>query len=102
MVAAVRQRVAALDFERKAFYTPAEVAAILQVSTQTVLDWIHEDRLYGIQLSERIYRIPLGALLQRLGEAPRVTREVHPDRVPARAADLRALAREHRRPARRG
>lgn len=100
-MAAVRRRAVALEFERKAFYTPAEVAALLEVSTQTVLDWIHEDLLYGIRLSERIYRIPLGALLQRLGEAPRVTRQVHPYGLADEAADMRALAREHRRPARR-
>lgn len=102
MSAALRDRTIALDFERKAFYTPAEVAAILRVSTQTVLDWIHEGRIYGIQLSERIYRIPLGALLQTLGQPPRVTRRVRPDVVPDRAADMRALAKEHRRGARRG
>lgn len=102
MSAAIRQRPVPIDFERKAFYTPAEVAAILRVSTQTVLAWIHADRLYGIRLSERIYRIPLGALLQRLGEPPRVTREVHPYRLPDRAADMRRLAREHRQPPRRG
>ncbi|MGH2379589.1 MAG: helix-turn-helix domain-containing protein [Candidatus Limnocylindria bacterium] len=100
-MAAVRRRAVALDFERKAFYTPAEVAAILQVSTQTVRDWIHHGRLYGIRLSERIYRIPLGALLLRLGEAPRVTRKVHPYRTSGNAADLRRLVREHRPPTRR-
>lgn len=45
----------------KRFYTPAEVASILQVSSTTVMRWIHEDRLVAVRVSERIYRIPAPA-----------------------------------------
>ncbi|TMF62184.1 MAG: helix-turn-helix domain-containing protein, partial [Chloroflexi bacterium] len=38
------------SFERKAFYSPAEVARILGVSDQTVLDLVHEDRLFAVQI----------------------------------------------------
>ena len=63
-----------LEFERKAFYSPIEVARILGVSTQTVLDRIHDGSLYGVRLSPRIYRVPLGGLLMFLGEPPRIKR----------------------------
>lgn len=82
-------------FEPKAFYTPAEVAQILRVSSQTVLDWIHDQRLDAVQLSERVYRIPLGALMLKLGEPPRVRREVYPYLRVDPDAEAKALAREH-------
>ncbi len=63
-----------LDFERKAFYAPAEIARILGISTQTVLDRIHDGSLYGFRLSPRIYRVPLAGFVQFLGEPPRVER----------------------------
>lgn len=84
-------------FEPKAFYTPSEVAEILQVSSQTILDWIHGGRLYGVQLSPRIYRIPLGGLLIHLGERPRVTRVIGRYRRGDDLQDERALARETER-----
>src|SRR5437660_84168 len=49
------------SFERKAFYSPAEVARILGVSDQTVLDLVHEDRLFAVQIGPRLYRIPWGS-----------------------------------------
>lgn len=61
-----------LDFERKAFYSPSEIAAILGVSTQTVLDRIHDGSLYAFRLSPRIYRITIASFMQFLGEPPRV------------------------------
>ncbi len=82
-------------FEPKAFYTPGEVAEILRVSSQTVLDWIHKDRLAAVQLSERVYRIPLGGLLIHLGEPPRVTRVIGRYQRRDDLQDERALAREH-------
>ncbi len=82
-------------FEPKAFYTPSEVATILQVSSQTVLDWIHDGGLDAVQLSERVYRIPLGALMIRLGEPPRVTRDAHAGLRRDTTTDERALMREH-------
>lgn len=46
----------------KRYYSPAEVAEALSVSTSTVLRLIHEGRLPAIRVSERIYRIPVPAL----------------------------------------
>ena len=62
------------DFEKKAFYTPAEIAALLQVHVSTVRDWIHMERLFAYQLSERVYRIPLSSLMEMLGETDAATR----------------------------
>jgi hypothetical protein len=62
------------DFEKKAFYMPAEISALLQVHVSTVRDSIHAERLFAYQLSERVYRIRLGALMEMLGEDDVVTR----------------------------
>jgi excisionase family DNA binding protein len=62
------------DFEKKAFYTPAEISALLQVHVSTVRDWIHVERLFAYQLSERVYRIPLSSLMELLGETDAATR----------------------------
>lgn len=45
----------------KRYYSPAEVAEALSVSTSTVLRLIHDGRLPAVRVSERIYRIPLPA-----------------------------------------
>lgn len=63
-----------LEFERKAFYTPAEISELLHVHVSTVRDWIHADRLFAYRLSERVYRVPLGALMELLGEPDTVAR----------------------------
>lgn len=44
------------------YYTPREVADLLRVSPTTVMKMIHEHRLYAVHVSERIYRVPIGAL----------------------------------------
>ena len=62
------------EFERKAFYSPSEIAKILGVSTQTVLDRIHDRSLYAFRLSPRIYRITIASFMQFLGEPPRIKR----------------------------
>ncbi len=72
-----------LDFKRKPFYTPAEVAQILQVSDQTVLERIHEGSLFAVRVGPRLLRIPLGAVLQFLGERP----EIHWTRDPTMRVD---------------
>lgn len=78
---------------RKAFYTPADVAKILSVSDQTVLTRIHEGDLFAVRVSPRVYRIPLGALLQFLGARPRIRRRSRQD-VDVMAED-EALGLEH-------
>ena len=71
-----------LEFERKAFYTPAEISDLLQVHVSTVRDWIHADRLFAYRLSERVYRVPLSALMELLGEQGTVSRrELSADEV---------------------
>lgn len=42
----------------KQFYSPAEVARELGVSSTTVLRLVHDGRLPALRISERIYRIP--------------------------------------------
>ena len=46
---------------RKRFYTPAEVADLLNVSSTTVMNRIHSGALPAVRVSERIYRIPVPA-----------------------------------------
>ena len=56
------------------YYTPREVAKRLRVSPTTVMRAIHEDRLFAVRVSERVYRIPVGALARfELGESERIT-----------------------------
>ena len=64
------RRPIAIDFERKPFYTPADVSRIVGISDQTVMQRIHDGELYAARLGPRLYRIPLGALLQFLGAPP--------------------------------
>src|SRR5258708_14360683 len=61
-----------LDFERKPFYSTVDVAKIAGISDTTVLARIHSGELFAVQLGPRLYRIPLGALLQFLGGAPSI------------------------------
>lgn len=51
------------EFERKPYYSPGELAAITGQHPSTILRYIHEGRLKAVKLSERAYRIPLGAVL---------------------------------------
>ena len=75
----VKDRVPSVDdftFEKKPLYSPADIARILDVSDQTVLDWIHSERLFAAQIGPRRFRIPLASFMQFLGVRPqiRVTR----------------------------
>lgn len=54
------------DFERKAFYSPREYAALAGIHPSTVLDLIHAGKLWAVRISERIYRIPLAVVLTTL------------------------------------
>jgi len=53
-------------FVRKAFYSPDEIARLLGVSKQTVLNRIRDGRLMSVRVSPRVYRVPLGGLLRFL------------------------------------
>lgn len=75
-----------LGIARKSFYTVAEVAAIVGVSDQTILDRIHAPAddpryLYAVALGPRTYRIPVGALSQLVGIEPRITFGKKPLRI---------------------
>jgi excisionase family DNA binding protein len=63
-----------VEFERKPYYSPSELAAITGQHPSTILRYIHEGRLRAVKLSERTYRIPLGAVLLWL--APEATTPV--------------------------
>lgn len=69
-------RVEDFTFEKKPLYSPADIARILDVSDQTVLDWIHSERLFAAQIGPRLFRIPHASFMQFLGVPPliRVTR----------------------------
>ncbi len=62
------------EFRRQAFYTPDELAGILRVHVSTVREWIRSDRLFAYRISERVTRIPLGSVMELLGESQAVTR----------------------------
>jgi excisionase family DNA binding protein len=44
------------------YYTPREVSDLMRISPTTVMKMIHERRLFAVRVSERIYRIPVGAV----------------------------------------
>jgi excisionase family DNA binding protein len=46
----------------KRYYTPREVSELLRVSPTTVMKLIHDERLFAVHVSDRVYRIPIGAL----------------------------------------
>jgi hypothetical protein len=84
-----------LGVERKPFYTTAEVADIMAMSDQNVLDRIHlpadhPQHLYAVALGPRTYRIPIGALAQLAGIPPRTTIGKHPRRIEDAIRDERA------------
>lgn len=67
----------------KAFYSPAEVAKMIDVHPTTILNYIRDDKLYAIRLSERTIRIPARSLLKLLApdevRAPRLIERPHDD-----------------------
>lgn len=53
------------------YYTPREVGDLLRISPTTVMKMIHERRLFAVRVSERIYRIPIAAVVRlQVGEEP--------------------------------
>jgi len=87
------------------FLTPAEIARELAISSATVLRLIHSGHLPAIQVSERIYRVPISSLEMYKAGSLRVA-EVAPmggsqprpklgrgERLPTRSRGLVAPAR---------
>ncbi len=59
------------------YYTPKEIAEILHVSDDAVLDLIHRDELPALRVSPRIIRIPVAGFdAWREGRTPRRRRVV--------------------------
>lgn len=63
-------------FERKAFYSPTELANLIGVDPSTVLDWIHREELYALRLGPKTYRIPLAVVMTRLDPGSATPRRV--------------------------
>lgn len=56
----------------KLYYSPREVAAILDISDDAVLDLVNRGDMPGLRISPRITRIPIAAFdLWREGYRPR-------------------------------
>ncbi|MGH2490538.1 MAG: helix-turn-helix domain-containing protein [Candidatus Limnocylindria bacterium] len=71
----IKDRLPSIDdftFEKKPLYSPADIARILDVSDQTVLDWIHSERLFAAQIGPRLFRVPLASFMQFLGVPPQI------------------------------
>lgn len=82
------------NFEKRAFYTPDEVASLLRVHTSTVREWIRTGHLFAYHVSDRVNRIPLGSLMRLLGEVQPVIHGVLTDE---RAAEVwHEIEDEHR------
>lgn len=86
-----------IEFERKAYYAPKELAAILGVHRTTIDRYIRDGTLRAVKLSARTYRIPLGAVLRLVspGELPPVQHPSLPEgRAEASLAELRDEGRQ--------
>ena len=61
----------------KAFYSPAEVAEMIDVHPTTILNYIRDGKLYAVRLSERTIRIPARSVQKLLApEAARAPRQL--------------------------
>ena len=76
---------AVLGFEPKPFYTPTELATLINVDPSTVMDWIHREELYAVKLGPKTYRIPLAAVVSRLNPDA-----AQPKRIEVDATELAA------------
>lgn len=85
------------QFEKKAFYSPAEVSELFAVHPSTVREWIHSGHLPAFQLSERIYRVPLGSVMGLLRETQAIVRSTPTVDEAERAWD--EVEAEHQQPA---
>jgi len=77
------------------YYTPREVSELLRVSPTTVMKMIHDQRLYAVRVSERVYRVPAGALktLQEGGDPTHAPAEEWVDTLPSIGESVAAEAR---------
>lgn len=82
-----------MSFERKAFYSPTQVALITGQHPATILRYIHDGRLRAVRLSERAYRIPLAGLLTWLEDAE--VRPIRRRRETGASAAARRAAEAH-------
>lgn len=89
-----KTRAAAFD---RPFYSPREAAELASVHPSTIMNYIRSGRLYGVRLSERVYRIPVRSLRKLL--APETVRPPRITVRPFAKVDLKAwerkMAREH-------
>ena len=76
----------------KAFYAPGEVARLLDLHPDTILNYIHAERIAAIKLSERTYRIPVREV-ERLVAPERL----RPPRIVERPRGGKAAAAAFRR-----
>ena len=53
---------------KKAFYSPTELAGLLDLSSDTIVNYIKDNKVFAIKLSERTYRIPRREVARVLGE----------------------------------
>lgn len=84
----------------RAFYSPGEVGTLLGLSSDTIMKYIHDEKVFAIKLSERTYRIPQREVARLTGEPVRPsTVNVQPHGGPEAAAEIRRrIAREERAP----
>ena len=79
-----------VPFEKKAFYIALRKSRSCSPSTpSTVRDWIHSGHLPAFQLSERIYRVPLGSVMGLLHATQEVTRSTPTAEQAERAYGMR-------------
>jgi excisionase family DNA binding protein len=62
------------QFPAKAFYSPAEVANILDVSDSHITNMINGGSIEAVRLSPRILRISYGTLMRLIGQPLPVSR----------------------------
>ncbi|MFH1475067.1 MAG: helix-turn-helix domain-containing protein [Chloroflexota bacterium] len=62
------------QFPAKAFYSPAEVAHILDVSNSHITNMIKSGSIEAVRLSPRIIRISYGTLMRLVGQPLPVSR----------------------------
>jgi excisionase family DNA binding protein len=78
------------QYPAKAFYSPAEVANILDVSDSHITNMINSGAIESVRLSPRIIRISYGTLMRLIGQPLPVYRgALTADEVEAARRELR-------------